>query len=587
MKTLTFIDSLFRKFPLLLIANTAVICFVNIINAAAIFSLIGIADLFLHPSLDNISPITSRILALLNSISIPPTLWCLLIIFLFFNFVKAVFLIFSSYLLLKTKYAVLRDIMLETFDDFLKSNWYFFSSEKQGTLINTFSREIAVIGDAFGAIATYFSALLQTLLFIVVPLYLSWQVTSIVLIATLLVTLPFFLLGKISHRLGELNTSTSNEIMKVIHEGLSSAKIILGFGNQAKAVKALEKAYDSHCKVTINSQNLSRSIPLVYYPFGLLVVTMGLFMARKVSLPLSETLVLFYSLTRIIPLLGSVTEQKSALDNFSPSYEQVTNLRRRARELKQPSGGKKFCGFTRKISIENVTFAYSKHAPVLRDINMEFPKGKMVAIVGESGVGKSTLIDLIMRFSEPSSGRITFDDISLSEFDTNSYRHRIGYVPQDSILFNMSIKNNLLWSNEAASEEEMKNACREANAEEFINNLLQGYDTLVGDRGVRLSGGQIQRIAIARAMLRNPELLILDEATSALDTYSERLIQQATERISKATTVIVVAHRLSTILNADYIYVLKSGKVVEEGNYLELMQKNGKFKNMVELQAVK
>jgi ABC-type multidrug transport system fused ATPase/permease subunit len=222
----------------------------------------------------------------------------------------------------------------------------------------------------------------------------------------------------------------------------------------------------------------------------------------------------------------------------------------------------------------------------LEGIDMEIPKGKMIAIVGESGAGKSTLIDMIMGFNQPTKGCVSFDGVVLQEFDIDSYRKRIGYVPQECILFNASIRDNLLWAKEGATDEEIKYACQQANADEFIEKLPQCYDTLVGDRGICLSGGQRQRVALARAMLRKPELLFLDEATSSLDTHSERLIQQAIENIAKQTTIIVIAHRLSTIVNADYVYVLKQGSLVEQGTHLELIQMNGHFNRMVKLQML-
>ena len=191
-----------------------------------------------------------------------------------------------------------------------------------------------------------------------------------------------------------------------------------------------------------------------------------------------------------------------------------------------------------------------------------------------------------MGFNEPKSGQITFDGTNLQEFDINSYRKRIGYVPQDSILFNMSIRDNLIWAKEDATNEEIKHACRQANADEFIEGFPHGYDTLVGDRGIRLSGGERQRISLARAILRRPELLILDEATSSLDTHSERLIQKAMENIAKETTIIVIAHRLSTIVNADYVYALKRGKVIEEGTYSDLIKMDGYFNRMVKVQLL-
>lgn len=586
MKASIFMGTIFKKSPLLVTANSILLLLANLLDAASIFSLIVIADLFISPGLNNASPITQKIAVVVKGMGLPVTLGWLLLIFLFFSIFKIVFQIFAQYTILKTKYALLKGLMLGTFEDFFNARWYFFSSSKQGTLINTFVREMTVVGDAFSAMGRYFSCLFQIILYLIVPIYLSWKVTSITIVSAVFFVLPFLWLSRISYALGKLNTATANQISSVIQESLNLAKIILGFGRQDRSVKDLGNAFDAHRKVTLKSQTLNYAMPLMYFPFGILVLIIGLLMARRLTLPLSETVVLFYALARVIPLIGNLAEHKSCLDNFFPSYEQIIRLRSSAKGLKQVSGEEIFCGFDKDISLDKVSFAYPDHEPVLVDLNMGIPKGKMVAIVGESGTGKSTLIDLIMGFYEPTQGQITFDGIRLQDFNIQSYRGRIGYVPQDSVLFNMSIKDNLRWTNEAATEKELRHACQQANAEEFIKKFPRGYETVAGDRGVRLSGGQIQRIALARAILRKPELLILDEATSALDTYSERMIQQAIENIAKETTVVVVAHRLSTIINADYIYVLKNGRIVEEGTYKDLVQISGAFNKMVQLQIL-
>jgi ABC-type multidrug transport system fused ATPase/permease subunit len=372
-----------------------------------------------------------------------------------------------------------------------------------------------------------------------------------------------------------------------VQESLELAKIILGFGNKDKSYNELKSAFEAHTQATVKSQTLTNAIPELYQPFGVIVLIVALLAAGKFSISLSAMAVLLLALLRVVFSIGSLISYRHSLENFFPSYEQIDDFRNKAKELKQYSGNRVFIGFKREIAIEDVTFAYLGHNPALIKVNMKIPKGKMIAVVGESGAGKSTLIDIIMGFNEPMKGRVLFDGVDLREFDINSYRRRIGYVPQDSILFNMSIRDNLLWSKEDATSQDIKYSCRLASADEFIERLPNAYDTLVGDRGVRLSGGQRQRIALARAILRQPELLFLDEATSSLDTQSEKLIQQAIENIVRETTIIVIAHRLSTIVNADYVYVLKEGGVIEEGTYLDLVKRDCHFNRMVKLQLLK
>ncbi len=586
MRVFKFIKEIFKKFPLLLTTNTGLLIGVNILGACSLFTISPVVDFFLHPDLKGASPLTLKAMGFLESLGLPVSLKSWLLIFISLVALASLLMVLARYLILRTKYAVLGDTMAGAFGDFFNARWFFFSSSKQGMLLNTFTRELIVVGDAFGAMATFFASILQMVFFLAIPLYISWQVTLITLFLAFLFCLPFALLGKLSYKLGILNTNTSNNLISVIQENLSLAKVGLGFGNQDKASENLKKAFKAHRRATLKSQMIGISINTLYRPFGIIAMVVALITARSFNIPLSETTVLLLSLLQVAFAVSHLTAQKNSLENFFPSYEQIKRLRLQARNLKQVSGTKNFEGFKDKLTIQNLSFAYPKQSPVLEQINITIPKGKMIALVGASGAGKTTLIDLIMGFHQPQEGKIALDGIRLQEFEINSYRQKLGYVPQDSVLFNMTIRDNLLWTNPAATQEEIVQAAEEANAKEFIEQLPQNYDTIAGDRGVRLSGGQVQRLALARAILRKPQLLILDEATSSLDTYSERLIQQAIEKIAKETTVIAIAHRLSTIRNADYVYVLKKGQLIEQGTYSELVENDSHFNQMVKLQAL-
>lgn len=583
MRVLRFIIEIFRKFPFLLTISILLVLVTALFEAASIITLAPVIDLLTKQELGSL---TKKVMSVMNLIGLPIGLSGILTVFLVFNFAKSIFSIWVERSILKTQLAVQRDIMLETLKSFFNARWEFFSSSKQGMLINTFINEINVVGKAFGAMARYFANMFEIVLYFIIPFCISWKVTSISLGCTILFALPFLMLGKISTDLGRENTTTGNQITSVLQECLSLAKVILGFGNQDKGAQRLALAWDAHWRAALNSWTLIFTVSELYLPFGLLVLVITLFVAKNFALPFSETSVLLYSLLKAVPQIGLFLKMKSSIDNFFPSYEQVVNLKQRAKTFEQSRGGKIFTDFKREIAIHNLSFSYSGHNPVLLDINIDIPKGKIIAIVGESGSGKSTLIDLIMGFHKPSAGEIKLDNVNLQDFDRDSYRRKIGYVPQDSVLFNMSIADNLRWAKEDANDDDIKHACQLAYADEFIKGFPEGYNTFVGDRGIRLSGGQVQRIALARAILRKPEILILDEATSSLDTHSERLIQQAIEVIAKETTVIVVAHRLSTIVSADYIYVLKKGKITEEGRYAQLLKKNGEFQRMIQLQTL-
>ncbi len=584
MMVLGFIRDLFLRFPLLLAGNILLLVLESLLGMAAIFSVAPMVDVVTNAAPGATSHITNRMVGLAGSLGLSATPGVFVAIFLTFQLLKYVLGVLARYSLLRTKYAVLRDIMLGTYEDLFSAQWLFFSSSQQGTLLNTFVREITVVGDAFGAMSLMFASVLQLMFYLAVPFFLAWKITAISLGFTLLCACPFLFLGKIYYRLGTLTTATANTIGRLIHEGFTLAKIIIGFGNQEKSAAALGRIYDAHSRAAVRSLSLAIATSLAYEPLGLIVLAVTVFAAKGFGTPISDLGVLLWAFRNSIPLVANVTSSRNSLANFFPSYEQVQALRRRARELKQRTGGTPFVGFRREIALSHLVFAYPDREPTLTDISARIPKGKMVALVGESGAGKSTLIDVIMGFHEPSAGSITFDHIPLQQFDITSYRKRIGYVPQDSVLFNMTIRENLRWAREDASDEQIQEACRLANAEEFIERLPEGYDTEVGDRGIRLSGGERQRIALARAILRAPDLLILDEATSSLDTQSERLIQQAIETIGKVTTVVVIAHRLSTITKADYVYVLHQGRIVEEGPYEVLICQDGHLRRMVQLQ---
>ncbi|MGA1870293.1 MAG: ABC transporter ATP-binding protein [bacterium] len=586
MRLLIFARDIFKKFYHYLIVNIFFLLTTNLVEAMSIFMLAPIMDYIIHQNLEGASNVTQKIVAMMRSLNIPISIWTLFGLFLLLNMCKSGFHILGTYTIQMTKYAMIRDLMLGTFDDFFKARWFFFSSAQQGKLLNTFTRELRTVGDGFGAMARFVAIILQLIFYLAVPFYISWQVTLFSLFAAVLFALPFIFFNKVSYNLGKKNTLTSNRMISIIQESLGSAKTILSFANQRKSSENLKDAFEDHRIATIKSQVLNDAIPQLYLPLCIVVLIIAMFTARELALPIAELTVLMYALLKAIPIVGQIAQAKNLIDNFFPSYEQIVTLRDEATRLRQKSGIIPFKGLQREIIMKNLFFSYPGHEPVVSNINISIPKGKMIAIVGESGSGKSTLVDLIMGFHEPHEGEILIDDISLHQLDIQSYRRHIGYISQESILFNMSIRDNLSWAKKDASDEELRMACRQAHADDFINDFPARYDSIVGDRGVRLSGGQIQRIALARGILIDPDILILDEATSSLDTHSERLIQQAIENISKKRTVIAIAHRLSTIVNANYIYVVKKGHIVEQGTYAELVKRQGYFYTMLQLQNV-
>ena len=585
MTIISFILNLFNRYPALLILNLFLMLILAGVQAFSLITLAPIVDILTKPDLVGVSPLTNRIIEILSSLNLPASLLSVLLLFVFLNIIQSIIGILVEYFVLKAKFSIVGDLLLGTFEDFFNARWYFFSSGEQGKFINTFIRETQYSGDAFRAMGRFFSGICQIIMLFIIPFYISWQTTLIAIAIAAVISLPIMLLGKISVRLGKINTDTANEMSSVIQSSLTAAKVILGYGNQKHAKYSLLDAFNNNKKANIKAQTMRAGIPKVYMPFGLLIVISALYTARSLGVHLSEIAVILYSLLRVVPMIGTTAATKHQIENLFPSYNQILELKKRAHKFKQPSGIRKFEQLNEAIIIDNLSFSYPDDKPVLININSRINKGNMVAFVGASGSGKSTFADMVMGFNKPLNGSITIDGVNLFDFDIVSYRKKIGYVPQESILFNTTILDNLLWANKDASLIEVEEASKMANADEFINKLPNKYDTIVGDRGVRLSGGQVQRIALARAIIRNPDIFILDEATSALDTHSEKLIQNSIENISKEKTILIIAHRLTTVKNADNIYILNKGKIVEEGSFDDLNNKDGYFNKMVKAQS--
>lgn len=579
------LNGFLTRHPVLFIGLILVVLASGVLSLLVAVSVAPLADYLLDPNLTKANNVTLRLVALLRLLGFEPGILVFSGIFAFGNLINSLFLILIFYINRKIGYTVLRDLNVEGFRKFLGARWSFFGSLSQGAILNTFQHEIIKVGDAMTSLANQLSILFQLALIMSLPIFLMplMVVTSI---ATLVVlTIPFLLLQRTSNKLGALNTSTSNRVMELLHETFQGIKIVQGYGRQELSIGRYLNAYDEHVKVTLKTQVLSTGVSNLHYVIGIFAALAGMGVAIANGGSLSEVAITLWSLQRAVPLANSMLVNKVSLDNFTGSYEQLQSVYKNAEAHKEVIGEKKFSHIEDGIRFFNVDFAYPGRNSLFKKLNISISKGEMVAFVGESGSGKSTIVDLILGLQIPISGKVFLDGFDLEDWDKNSFRERIGYVPQDPILFHSSIRDNLLWSQSDATESDLWEACRIANAEQFIQKLPDGLDTIVGDRGVLLSGGQRQRIALARAILRKPSLLILDEATSSLDSESEQLIQQSVDSIANQTTIIVIAHRLSTIVKADRIYVLKMGELLEEGNFTELMQKpNSHFSNMFEIQ---
>jgi len=587
MKIIQLIWKFYRKYTLLLILNIFMLTFVCFVQVASTLLIAPVIDVFINPELKNISSITQRLFGLLNMLSISVTKINILILFLLSNALLSASIIVTNWLILRNQYAMVKSLAAETFNAFYNARWHFFNTQRYGSILNTLTHEMDNVRNAFVSVGGLLSEFIRVMFFIAVPFYISWKITSIAVVLGCFFVLPFMFFNRTSYRFGKARTVSSNKVVELIHESLGAAKVILGYGNHTKYVRRFNEGFSERCNSEIKSRVLKNALPKIFEPFGWMTIIITMYISSEYSkLTIAEMGIIGYSFLRLLPLIGGFTSIKHSIANFYPSYEQVDYMNRLACGNIQKTGDFIFNRINDGFEYKGVSFSYPGHNPVLNDINITIKKGKMTAIVGESGSGKSTLIDLLIGFYEPDKGEILADKKPLQEFDIYSFRRHVGYVPQDTVLFNDTVENNLLWGNEKASGKEIVEACKLANADEFIMNLSDGYDTVIGERGVKLSGGERQRIALARALLRKPELLILDEATSALDSRSELLIKSAIENIAHKTTLVVIAHRLSTIINADSIYVLQKGRIVGQGTSAELLNNDGNFSHMAQLQGI-
>ena len=585
--------TIFRKIcqahTLFLFLAVALLTVSGLIETGAMLGLAPLVDLLIHPDLDHASNITLKIVHGMKTVGIPVSILAVMASFLSLIVLKNLLSGLAQFVFTKLHFRLIESIIFEEFRTFLSASWQFFVSKNYGVLGNTLVRETEKVGLSFEAVVQILSSSLRVIFYLGIAFLVSWQLTLIVLCMTGLALVPFALVGRVTYRIGKLHTEAANEFHSTILETINAAKLILGFGNQHKSLSSLTRSVKEFVRNAIHFVMIRLATPLTFEPIGIAILLAGVYLGfQHFNLEVSEIFLLLFAWKTSSGLALNMTNQKNDLQNMVPALQQIYGLKAEAERMVQWTGQRKFQTLNRAVVLKDVSFAYPNGQPVLKHINLVIPKGRTIALIGRSGAGKTTLVDILMGFYRVDQGGLLVDDVSLYELDTLSWRQRIGYVPQDTFLFNISIRENLRWSNDGASEEDMRYACELANATEFIDKLPQGLDTVVGERGVRLSGGQRQRIALARAMLRKPEILILDEATSALDSYSESLVQNAIDNIAKDTTIIVIAHRLATIMQSDYIYVLDNGSVVEEGSFDHLLAINGgEFFKVAELQGIR
>ncbi len=571
---------IFKTSPTLFLINFISTIVLAIIETAAVVALAPIIDYIVNSGQAS-SSITRKISEVLLYFGVTPDLKSFTVVFILLMTLKSVSILAYRFISLKIKYHFLRNLMTGTLDEFMKGGMSFVNSEKQGVLLSTFQTEIVTVGNSLTTMSLFLSNIIQILFYFAVPFSISWQLSLISIALFAIVVLPSKLLDRVSYRKGLKNVRTSNHLGVALQEALSSLKVILAFGNREKSSQFYQDAFDDHRKATISFQMIGHFIMAIFEPLLIIVLFVILYLAQtSFKVVLSEVIVMLFTFKTAVPLIVAILKDKNNIVGFMPSYEHIQHLIEGAKAQQKPEGHHVYGGMKSSIEFKNVSFSYHSQL-VLNGISLTIRKGEKIAFVGKSGAGKTTVVDLLLGLYSPTSGDILVDGRPLAEFKLDSFRRRIGYVPQDPVLFNRSLRDNLHWATEGQDSDQVLSATlKDANAQDFVTKMINGLDTQLGERGTKLSGGERQRIALARALVRKPDILILDEATSALDNNSERLIQEAVDRLGQDITVITIAHRLSTIKKADRIFYIEEGKVLESGSYDELMLKRGKFMSL-------
>ncbi len=472
------------------------------------------------------------------------------------------------------------------FRSYMGASWSFFTKNKAGTLINSLIGEADRLGGAFYLVTQLASASTVCSVYLGLSFFVSWQITLGILLVGLCLSFVTFGMVKIGYRVGKGISAGVAELQTVTGEVMQGAKVIKATATEEDASLRFQGVAERLRKYYFWSSFQPNILKSLFEFSSVCIFCVMLFIsASRGLIDPAAVLVIAAIFFRLLPRLFALQQNLQLLGGYLPAIGVISQFEGEAKSHREIAGDAKVRIFQGSVGIafQSVSFSYENDV-ILQDISLEIASGGIAGIVGGSGAGKTTLVDCLLHLMEPSSGVILVENIPLESLSLHGWRRCVGYVSQETFLFNDSIRNNLLWGSLGANFEDALEACRKAQIHEFIESLPEGYDTHVGDRGVRLSGGQKQRIGLARALVHRPSLLILDEATSALDSYSEQQVMRAIEKLRGECTMVIVAHRLSTVRCADVIHVLEKGDLVEQGSWNDLLQKNGRFRQLWEMQ---
>ncbi|WP_302423047.1 ABC transporter ATP-binding protein [uncultured Prevotella sp.] len=593
----------YKKYLALTVVFNILSAVLNIFSFAALIPILqilfrtegaGTATELMPWSLDNLKEVLANnadyyVTQLIGNVGATTTLLLIGLFLAFATFLKTGAYFLSSATIIPIRTGVVRDIRNQLYHKITSLPLGFFSEERKGDII---ARMTGDVGEIESSIMSSLDMLFKNPILIIsyftALIFISWQLTLFTL-----VFVPIFgwFMGYVGRKLKRKSIAAQSlwsDTMSQVEETLGGLRIIKAFCAEDKMNKRFDginsEYRDSIQRVNIRQQMAHPMSEFLGTVLIIIVLWVGGILVLDQQILSGPTFI--YYLVMLYSIINPLKDFSKASYNIPKglaSMERVDKILKAENTIKEPANPKHITSFEHQIEFRHVSFRYGEQW-VLKDINLVIEKGKTVALVGQSGSGKSTLVDLIPRYYDVQEGEVLIDGINVKDLGIHDLRQLIGNVNQEAILFNDSFYGNITFGVDSATREQVEQAAHIANAHEFIMQTEHGYDTNIGDRGGRLSGGQRQRVSIARAILKNPPILILDEATSALDTESERLVQDALERLMKTRTTVAIAHRLSTIKNADEICVLHEGEIVERGTHEELLEKGGYYRKLHEMQ---
>jgi subfamily B ATP-binding cassette protein MsbA len=498
----------------------------------------------------------------------------------------------QAFLMVSVEQAAIRDLRSALYAHLQRMSLDFYHGRRTGTLVSRITNDIEFLRASLAAGISNLVKDSLTLIGCLAWVFVaSWHMALFSLVVLPPVAFALVSIGRKMRKRSTRAQERMGELTGILQETIAGARVVKAFGMEAFEQRKFDAANFGFYRAFVHLRRVSAAArPVSEYAVVMVAVAMLWFGGREIfehrSLEPQQFVLFVTALLSTISPLKSLSEVNANVQQGVAAATRVFQLLDTVPTVVDAPHARPLAGFSRAVRYDNVSFDYQPGVPVLRDVSFELARGEVVALVGASGAGKSTTMDLLGRFYDPAAGRITIDGVDLRELTLASLRARLGIVTQETILFHDTVRNNIAYGMTEASDASVQAAAEAAHAHEFVTRMPQGYATVIGERGLKLSGGERQRLAIARALLKNPPLLLLDEATSSLDTESERLVQDALERLMRDRTVLVIAHRLSTVQHADRIVVLERGRVVASGAHAELLEQDGLYRRLYDLQFV-